>query len=125
MNLHLRRPAIRAFLIADVMMALALLGVIAAIVIVSSSRTDRAADRLSNARHAGRIAEELLIDLEAGLPLPSADAQTQIRIESSDGGAQVPGKRWVQVVVTYQGESRLLVGLVPEATAVQPAGGAR
>ena len=49
-----------AFMIADVMMALGLLGLTAVIYISATSRTDRASDRLANNRYAGHVAEEAL-----------------------------------------------------------------
>jgi type II secretory pathway pseudopilin PulG len=114
------------FLIADVMMGLAVLGVVAVVLISASSRTGRAADRLSNARTAGRVAEQVLVEMQAGLPLSQPDAETKIAVEPTAGGANVPGRRWVRVVVSFRGESRLLVGLVPEAAApTAPAGGTK
>jgi len=123
---HRFRQRREGFLIADVMMGLAVLGVVAVVLIGAASRTGRAADRLSNARTAGRVAEQVLVEMQAGLPPSPPGAETKIAVEPTAGGAHVPGQRWVQVVVSFRGESRLLVGLVPEsAPATAPAGGAK
>lgn len=127
MNRRTRRPRVRhGILMADVMLGLAVLGVLTAVLISAMSRTHRAADRMSNARTAGRVAQEVLVDLQAGLPTPPQDAETKISVEPAGGGAKVQGRRWVQVVVSFRGESGLLVGLVPEVVPTSlPAGGAR
>jgi hypothetical protein len=36
---------------------------------------------------------------------------------SGDGGAKIANKHWVQVVATVNGETSLLVGLVPDTVA--------
>jgi len=116
----------RGIFMADVMLGLVLLGILTGILISATSRTQRAADRLSNARTAGRVAQEVLVDVQAGLPAPQPRGETKISVEPAEGGAKVPGRRWVQVVVSFRGESALLVGLVPEAApASQPSGGAQ
>jgi hypothetical protein len=123
MKRHTQRKPVRGFMAVDVVMALGLLGITVAILVSASTRTDRAVDRLSDDRNASRIAEEALIDLEAGLPIPGDDQQTKISVEACQGGAKVSGRRWVRVVVTYHGGRGMLVGLAPENTAVRQSGG--
>jgi hypothetical protein len=113
-----------AFMIADVMMALGLLGVTAVIFISAVNRTDRASDKLANTRYAGHVAEEVLSNLQANLPTPQSDPDTKISIDPTEGGAPIPGHHWVQVTVTHQGQSAALTGLVPDSAAA-PSGGAR
>ena len=117
-----RTPKTEAFMIADVMMALGLLGLTAVIFISATNRTDRASDRLANTRYAGRVAEEVLCDLQAGLPVPKDDTDTKISIESTEDGGKIPGHHWVQVVVTYRGQSAGLVGLIADSASTQPGG---
>jgi hypothetical protein len=104
------------------MMALAMLVVIAMVYVTATSRTDRAADRLADSRHAGHLAEEVLCDLQADLPLPPPDPDTKISIDPSEGGAKVPNRHWLQVTVTYRGQSAALTGLTPAPATTQPAG---
>lgn len=111
-----------AFMVADVMMALGLLGVTAVIFVSATNRTDRASDRLANARYAGHVAEEVLSNLQANLPLPREDADTKISIESTEGGAKVSGRHWVQVVVTFRRQAAGIIGLIPDEASTQPGG---
>ena len=112
----------KAFMIVDVMMALGLLGITAVIFISASSRTDRASDRLANTRYAGRVAEEVLCDLQSNLPPPRSDTDTKISIEPTEGGATIPAHHWVQVVVTHKGQNAALIGLIPDSASTQPRG---
>jgi len=113
-----------AFMIADVMMALALLGVTAVIFISAVNRTDRASDKLASIRYAGHVAGEVLTNLQSNLPTPQSDADTKITIDPAEGGAPIPGHHWIQVTVTHHAQSAALVGLVPDSASTQP-GGAR
>jgi hypothetical protein len=117
-----RTSKTEAFMIADVMMALGVLGVTAVIFISATNRTDRASDRLANTRYAGRVAGEVLSDLQANLPPPKEDTDTKISIEPTEGGSTVPGHHWVQVVITHHGQSAGLVGLIPDSPSTQPGG---
>jgi len=109
-------------MVADVMMALGLLGVTAVIFISATNRTDRASDRLASARYAGHVAEEVLCDLQANLPSPPEDADTKISLESIEGGAKVAGRHWVQVVVTFRGQAAGMIGMIPDEASTQPRG---
>ena len=114
-----------AFMVADGMRALGLLGVTAVIFISAVNRTDRASDRLANTRYAAHVAEEVLTNLQASLPALQSDADTKISIDPAEGGTPIPAHHWVQVVVTHHNQSAALIGLVPDSTPSTQQGGAR
>lgn len=116
---HHRRGGFIAF---DVVMGMAILGVAAVVLVSSISNGNRAARRLADSRQATRDAEAVLVALQAGLPPPTSDANASISIEPCTGGATIAGRHWVQVVATVDGQSRLLVGLVPNTA---PVGGGK
>ena len=105
---HLRR----GFIAFDVVVGIAILGIAAAVLVSAVSSGNRAARRLAASRQAARDAEAVIDALETGLLPPKSEAT--IHVEPCSGGAGVPGRHWVQVVATVDGQSRLLVGLVPD-----------
>lgn len=114
------RTSRSGFIAFDVVMGMAILGIAAAVLISAVASGNRAAQQLAASRQACREAQTVLICLQAGQPAPKSNAT--IRIEPCTGGASIPGRHWVQVMATVDGQSGLLVGLVPDAP---PAGGAR
>jgi type II secretory pathway pseudopilin PulG len=119
MSTHARKFR-RGFIAFDVVMGMAILGIAAAVLVSAVSSSNRASRRLASSRQAAREAEAVLIALQVGEPVPKSNAT--IRVEPCTGGASIPGRHWVQVVATIGGQSRLLVGLVPDAP---PAGGGK
>jgi len=113
----MRHRSCRGFIILDAVMSIAILGITLLVLVVSLRQESVAMGRLSASRQAARLAESVLCELEAGLPLPLPEPDVQILIHPVEGGAQVSGSRWVRVSATVGGQTRDLIGLVPMAAA--------
>jgi hypothetical protein len=99
------------------MMGLAFLALLATVLAVTATRQQRAARVLADQREAVRIAETALLDLQAHQPAAAAVSDVTVRVAPASGGAKVPGTKWVEMIVTVRGQTRSLVGLVPDDAA--------
>lgn len=100
---------------ADAVMALVIVGLLAAAMSVALGRQARATQRLADERAATWAAERVLSGLQSG---GARDEQVDvdgagIRIESAEGGKAPAGHAWVRVRADVNGRQATLVGLVP------------
>lgn len=108
-------PARRAFVMADAVMALVIVGLLAAAMSVALGRQARATQRLADERAATWAAERVLSRLQSG---GARDEQVDvdgagIRIDPAEGGETPAGHAWVRVRAEGNGRKASLVGLVP------------
>lgn len=109
------------FLLADALMALAMVALLAAIMATAMGQQSRAARRLSDGRAAMRIAERVMLDLHTGGTAPSgADAKVCVEPVAAEAPA---GLAWVRVSVQVERSRATLLGLM-KADAVERPGGA-
>ena len=101
-----RQVARRGFVMADVLIALAVVLLLAGLLATSAVWSRRAADRAADARAATATAEAALVGLAQGRPAPA-----DVRVQPLSAGPPVPGHRWVCVTVAVHGRSVALVGL--------------
>ena len=110
-----KRQGKRGFLAADVLAALALLIIAGAALMVAITRQRTGATRLAETREAGRLAEAALVDLQSGQALPKDTADTKLVIRPCQSGGAVGGHHWVEVEAAVRGQTRVLIGLAPDA----------
>ena len=110
----------RGIIMADVIMAIGVLGLAAVVFSVALNRQQRADLQLADSRQAVRLAETALLDLQSEQALPRASSDETLEILPCPGGASVAGQRWIQVIATVRGRQRSLIGLVPESATSQP-----
>jgi len=105
------------FLLADAVVGLALLGIIAGMLAVALNRQQLALRRLADSRAACRLAENTLANLRSGraAPHPAADTDT-VRWRRIDLPRPPAGMVWVQVDATVNGRQNSLIGLVPSSS---------
>ena len=114
---HQRRGGTcRGFVMADVVLGMAILAVLAAAFFVSVHKQRRGAERLADMRGAAWDAEYALAAMQSG-GKPSEDVQVE-RLAEADGAAGaanvVPdGYAWVRVSAQRNGRAASLIGLVP------------
>ena len=89
-------------------------GILGVVLVVAITKTGQAERRLADGTAAARIAQRALAALHEGHPAPAELDGAQIEVRPAEGGTQIARKRWVEVVVTYQGRRATLVGLVPQ-----------
>jgi type II secretory pathway pseudopilin PulG len=105
-----RRPA--GFFIADMIFAMAILGMLLAIFAGALSWRQRVAAKLAGSRAACRDAERVLLELNQGVAGKSVDQPPgSLKIEPVTAGQPVAGYAWVRVSVHENGSSASLVGL--------------
>jgi hypothetical protein len=110
----------RGWVFIDVVMAMILVSLIAAMLGLAADWHQRALRHLADSRSATRLAESAILSMQSGqAPSPSGDAALTVRklSDSSD----VPGKTWVEVDATVGNRRASLIGLVPQNTL--PGGG--
>jgi type II secretory pathway pseudopilin PulG len=106
----------RGIIAADVLAAFALLIVTGAVLMIAVTRQRQAATRLADTREAARLAEGALADLQSGLSPSPNSPDSKIVIRPADGGNPIAGQHWVEVEAAVRGQSRILVGLVPDSS---------
>jgi hypothetical protein len=91
---------------------------LAAVLAVMLNRQNLAEQKLADSRAAVRLAERLLTELQTSAPsTASPNEETRISIRPCDGQANVSGSAWVEVQITFRGQSTHLIGLVPQEAA--------
>ena len=106
----------RAFIMTDVAVGLAILGMIAA-VLASAVGRERAAElRLAGDRAAARVAEHVLLDLQLRQPVPRLPDHVHVVVQRlHDVEPSAPGYAWAAVEAKVgNGRSAMLLGLVPD-----------
>ena len=117
------------YLLIDVMMGIAIVGVMAIAMAVAADHQRRASRRLADYQTTVRLAEQVLTDMQLGRPVVVVDQGVSVTVQRVDGGAPIPGQAWVQVTATRAPHVARLVGLAPvgaipsgrvEASPVEP-----
>jgi len=119
---HLRRAG---WFLADTIVAIIIVGVLAAVLVLSVRRQQKAADQLADSREATRLAERTLIAMQTGAKPPPSPAGMSVKVRSIDSTASpARGCAWAVVTVTRpNGRASELTGLVRRDAI--PAGGGR
>ena len=110
------RTTRRGFFLMDTVVGLLVAGVLGLVLVVAISQGGKAERRLEDGAAAGRIGQRVMAGLHEGRAAPAelAGAKVEVRPAPGGGGAGVPGKGWVEVVVNYRGRTASLLGLVPQ-----------
>jgi type II secretory pathway pseudopilin PulG len=108
----------RGFFIGEAMVGLGILAVAATVLVVATMRQTSASHVLINGRTATRAAEAALIRLQAHLPI-STNPEDNIQVRAMAEQA-TEGHHWLQVSATVDGQTRVLVGLVPDDAIIPP-----
>ncbi len=106
-------PQRRAFLLADAVIGLSIVAMLAGILAVAVNRQHMAAQRLADFRSAQRLAEHVLLNLQHHQPVPAASADATIEIHSAATGIAPTGFTWTIVQTHVHNESTKLIGLAP------------
>ena len=114
MNRRKRIARRHAIIIADIAMGIAILAMAAVVLASAVTRQRLAFQRLADSRQAVRAAEGALAELQAGFDVAHSDAETTLAVQSYNGAQAPPRRRWVEVRATVRGQSRALIGLVPD-----------
>jgi type II secretory pathway pseudopilin PulG len=101
----------KGFFLADAVMSLIILSLLAAVLMMAAGRQRHASLRLKDQRAATALAERALSRMQAGEAADNSEGT--IRIKRLADGDVPAGRQWVQVTVTFQGRSASLVGLAP------------
>jgi type II secretory pathway pseudopilin PulG len=107
-------------MLADVTIALIIIGMVATLLVTSLSRQRSAAQRLSDSRNATRLAEDALTRLQARQGPPASTATQTIAIRYLRDPAPQTGSRWAEVTVTIGGRTARLTGTVPSSQDAAP-----
>jgi type II secretory pathway pseudopilin PulG len=115
-----RRQQLRnGYIATDAIIALAIVLMLLAVLSIAASRQRRGSERLADSRAAIRVAEETISALQTGATPPAAPKgmTVQVRATSPAQPAQPAleapsGSTWVEVLVSYNGRSSTLSGLV-------------
>jgi type II secretory pathway pseudopilin PulG len=111
-----RRQHRKGYIATDAIIALAIVLMLLAVLSVSASRQRRGSERLADSRAAIRLAEETITALQTGATPPRAPQGMTVQVRATP--AQQPpletpnGSTWVDVLVSYNGRSSSLSGLV-------------
>jgi hypothetical protein len=106
-------PTRRAFLLADVLVGLSIVAMLAGLLAVAVNRQHMAAQRLADLRSAQRLAENVLLNLQHHQPVPTAPADATIQIDRTTTGTAPTGFTWTIVQTRVNAESTKLIGLAP------------
>jgi hypothetical protein len=110
----------RGWVFVDVVMAMILVSLIAAMLGAAANWHQRALTHLADSRSATRLAESAILSMQSGqTPSPAGDAA--LTIHKLSDSSDIPGKTWVQVDATVANHRASLIGLVPQNTL--PGGG--
>jgi hypothetical protein len=96
--------------LADAVMALVILSLLAGVLMMAAGRQRQASLRLKDQRAATALAERGLSRLRAGVAAGEGDA---IRLEWLADGEAPAGQRWVRVTAVFHGRSAAVAGLAP------------
>jgi type II secretory pathway pseudopilin PulG len=120
-----RRQPRNGYIAADAIMAMAIVAILLTVLTVAVSRQRRGSERLADSRAAVRLAEETITALQTGAapPTPPSGVTVQVRplatqpattqSAATQPALQAPsGSTWVEVLVTYNGRSGNLAGIV-------------
>lgn len=103
-----------AFLVADAMTGIAILGTLLGIFAAALGQSNVVANKLSDSHAAWRSAEAALADMQAGHQTKLAE------IQPVAGGAAPTGFVWVEAVAKRGAQEARLIGLVPKSMGGTP-----
>jgi Tfp pilus assembly protein PilX len=103
----------RGWVFIDVVMAMILVSLIAAMLGVAADWHQRALRHLADSRSATRLAESAILSMQSG-ETPSQSGDAGVTISKLSDASDVPGKAWVRVEATVGNRRSSLVGLVPQ-----------
>jgi type II secretory pathway pseudopilin PulG len=111
-----RRQDRYGYIATDAIIALAIVLMLLAVLTIAASRQRRGSDRLADSRAAIRLAEETITALQTGATPPTAPGGMTVQIRATppaQPALEAPsGSTWVDVLVSYNGRSSTLSGLV-------------
>lgn len=108
-----RSRTTRAFMTADVLIALVVVGILSSAVAVAVTRQGRASKQLAQTRAAMRLAEATMLSMQTGAARPAAPEGVKITIELATGGGELPkGCGWAVVRVNGPAQHAELTGIV-------------
>jgi|ERR1700678_2331059 hypothetical protein len=110
----------RGWVFIDVVMAMILVSLIAAMLGAAADWHQRALRHLADSRSATRLAESAILSMQSG-QTPPASGDAALTIHKLSNSSDIPGKTWVEVDATVGKRHASLVGLVPPNTL--PGGG--
>jgi type II secretory pathway pseudopilin PulG len=110
---HAPTPRRRGFGLLDVMMGLAVIGILLLTLGAAVGHFRAGSRTLADQRAAVRSAEAALTAMQAGRPLPRGAADAQIEALPAEGGTAPAGQRWVEVRARVHGQQAAVTGLVP------------
>jgi Tfp pilus assembly protein PilX len=97
------------FFLADAVMALVILSLLAGVLMMSAGRQRHASLRLKDQRTAMALAERGLSRMRAGV----AAGDATVQVERLGDGDAPSGQRWVRVKAVVHGREASVVGLAP------------
>ena len=111
-----RRQDRYGYIATDAIIALAVVLMLLAVLTIAASRQRRGSDRLADSRAAIRLAEETITALQTGATPPTAPGGMAVQVRATPPAQPAleapPGSTWVDVLVSYNGRSSTLSGLV-------------
>ena len=110
----------RGFVLADVIMGLVIVGILAASLTVLMGRYRDASRRMSDMRAAVAVAEHAVAALQAGQPPPAPEADQELLLRPLDVEGTPPRLRWVRITVIHHDQQAELTALVPARMVVTP-----
>jgi type II secretory pathway pseudopilin PulG len=103
----------RAFLLADALVGLAIVTILANVLAVALHRQQMARQKLADTRSAQRLAEFVLLSLQHNQPIPPTSFDTKIQIHPAPGGVAPIGFAWTLVQTNVHSQTATLIGLAP------------
>ena len=111
----------RGFLVADMLVALAIVALLAAIMAATLGKQAKASIKFSQTRAAMRLAEAAMADMQTGQS-PSPPQAGTLGVRRMPAQTQPAGMAWVEVTVQLEGGRAALLGLVGEGIAAKTGG---
>jgi type II secretory pathway pseudopilin PulG len=102
----------RGWVFLDVVMAIMIVAILAAILGFAAASHQRGLKHLADSRSATRLAESALISMQSGQS-PSIPANSNLAFHELPVSPEFPGKVWIEVDAAVNGRQASLVGLVP------------
>ena len=100
----------RGFLLADLMVGIFILSLLATVLLMSLNLRINGAGKLESQRNATEAAQRVLSNLQNGRPIGEADF---IRLTLRRSGQKIGSSEWVEVTISLDGRHATLSGLAP------------
>lgn len=105
----------RGIMLTDVVLGIALLGLVGVLLATTVERHGKATQRLAASRAALRAADRVMSDLQIGQAPPASDERTRWQVTPLDAPAP-RGQVWVEVRVVHRDRAATLIGAVPASS---------